>query len=66
MPDISMCNGTDCPIKETCYRYTATPTPHWQAYSDFKFSEQLNVCEFFFPMKTKKVLKKKVDNIKLK
>ena len=24
-PDISMCPGTGCKVKETCYRYTATP-----------------------------------------
>ena len=48
MPDITMCLGNDCPIKETCYRFTAIPTPHWQSYSDFKYDEKLNVCEFFY------------------
>lgn len=23
MPDISMCTGKGCPIKDTCYRHTA-------------------------------------------
>lgn len=32
MPDITMCKGGDCPLKETCYRYTAKPTPHWQSF----------------------------------
>ncbi len=32
MPDISMCRGGDCPKKETCYRYTATPDRRWQSY----------------------------------
>jgi hypothetical protein len=31
MPDITMCLGTDCPYKETCYRYTAKPSD-WQSY----------------------------------
>jgi hypothetical protein len=31
MPDISMCPGTNCPQKETCYRYTAKPSD-WQSY----------------------------------
>jgi hypothetical protein len=31
MPDIAMCLGTDCPQKETCYRYTAKPSD-WQTY----------------------------------
>ncbi len=26
MPDITMCPGTNCPYKETCYRYTAKPS----------------------------------------
>lgn len=32
MPDISMCPGDDCPRKETCYRYTATPNQFRQSY----------------------------------
>jgi hypothetical protein len=32
MPDITMCVGTNCPHKESCYRYTAKPCEHWQAY----------------------------------
>jgi hypothetical protein len=32
MPDISMCNGGECPLKETCYRYKAKPSEYQQAY----------------------------------
>ena len=32
MSDITMCLGTDCPYKETCYRYTAKPNEYWQCY----------------------------------
>ena len=31
MPDIAKCLGTDCPYKETCYRFTAKPSD-WQSY----------------------------------
>lgn len=31
MPDISMCFGMGCPVKETCYRYRAKPSGY-QAY----------------------------------
>jgi hypothetical protein len=31
MPDIDMCMGTDCPYKETCYRFTAKPS-YYQSY----------------------------------
>ena len=27
-----MCNGIDCPLKETCYRFKAMPTVYGQAY----------------------------------
>ena len=32
MPDISMCSGQNCPLKETCYRYKATPSKFRQSY----------------------------------
>jgi hypothetical protein len=32
MPDITMCKGTDCPLKDRCYRAQAKPTPRRQSY----------------------------------
>jgi hypothetical protein len=32
MADITKCTGLGCPLKESCYRYTAKETPHWQSY----------------------------------
>ena len=32
MADITMCPGTDCPHKESCYRYTARANEFRQAY----------------------------------
>ena len=32
MPDITMCNGVGCQMKETCYRYKATPSEFRQSY----------------------------------
>jgi hypothetical protein len=32
MPDITMCNGVGCEIKEICYRYKATPSEFRQSY----------------------------------
>lgn len=34
MPDICMCRGVNCPLKEDCYRYTREPNPYRQAYFD--------------------------------
>lgn len=32
MPDITMCTGVGCPLKETCYRYKAKPDEWWQSF----------------------------------
>jgi hypothetical protein len=31
MPDITMCKGKNCPLKESCYRFTAKPD-EWQSF----------------------------------
>jgi hypothetical protein len=31
-PDITMCLGTNCPYKESCYRFTAKPSEYMQSY----------------------------------
>lgn len=31
MADISKCSGENCPLRDTCTRYTA-PASYWQAY----------------------------------
>ena len=48
MPDITMCRDDGCPKKDTCYRYTAEPTPRRQSY----FSEpplEGEECEYYWP-----------------
>lgn len=32
MPEITMCNGGDCPLKETCYRFKAMKKVYGQTY----------------------------------
>ena len=32
MPDITMCPGKTCKIKDSCYRYTAKPSQFRQSY----------------------------------
>lgn len=56
MPDITMCPGEDCPLKESCYRYTATPSEFRQSYfvnTPYKDGE----CDHYWeimPVKTDK------------
>ena len=58
MPDISKCPGTDCPMRDSCYRYTAESNGLWQAYFT-KAPVELDwdgrmVCEYHWPNKQEK------------
>jgi hypothetical protein len=47
MPDITMCKGTNCPYKESCYRFTATPNEFMQSYFiEPPFKD--NYCEMYW------------------
>lgn len=46
MPDIAMCNGDDCPIKEQCWRYMA-PASHFQSYFAAPPCDE-DGCEYFW------------------
>lgn len=48
MPDISMCMNETCPIKKSCYRYTATPSEHWQSYGSFVWKD--GKCDHYWPV----------------
>jgi hypothetical protein len=45
--DITMCKGTDCPLKETCYRYTATPSFLQSVFIDIPLKED-GTCEYYW------------------
>jgi len=32
MPDIAMCKGDNCPLKEKCYRFIARPSEYGQTW----------------------------------
>ncbi len=49
MPDISMCSNKSCPMKDTCYRFTAAPSEFSQAYQDYQPDE--GDCRGYWPMK---------------
>jgi hypothetical protein len=46
MPDISMCIGGTCSIKNTCYRFTAKPG-HWQTYFSDPPMEPDGNCRYY-------------------
>jgi hypothetical protein len=47
MPDITKCHGTDCPIKQGCYRFTSKPS-QWQSYFTTSPNKG-NSCKYTMP-----------------
>jgi len=48
MPDICMCSGEECPIKDSCYRFTAKPDEIAQSYFTGVPWEGKE-CKYFMP-----------------
>ena len=65
MPDITMCKGGNCPIKETCYCFTATPSEWRQSYFiDVPLKED-GTCEYFMKIwdKPKELMRIKNEQV---
>ena len=48
MPDICMCMGDNCPLRESCYRYTAYPTRRTQSYMNPPYNPETKSCPKFW------------------
>ena len=49
MPDIAMCEGIGCPMRDACYRYTATPSEFRQSYfMDIPYNKESGECEHYW------------------
>ena len=49
MSDITKCEGTDCPLKETCYRYTASADDMWQSYFvEIPYDKEKKECKYYY------------------
>ena len=51
MADITKCEDTLCPSKETCYRYTAPASEHYQSYGLFNREEDAINCDMYWDNK---------------
>jgi len=49
MPDITKCPGDGCPLRDSCYRYTATPSPKHQSYFSPPYAD--GTCHHYWPVK---------------
>ena len=75
MADITKCEDTLCPSKETCYRYTAPASEYYQSYGKFNREEDAINCDMYWDNKPNKKIddkefielfkKLKVINLKL-
>ena len=46
-----MCPGTDCPMKQSCRRFTARSNDHWQAYflePPYDKTDTSFTCDFYW------------------
>jgi len=51
MPDITLCHGFECPVKEKCKRFTAKSSEHWQAYfldPPYAVTDNVFKCDMFW------------------
>ncbi len=45
MPDITKCKGEGCEAKNTCYRFTATPSLYQSYFTESPIKD--NKCEYY-------------------
>lgn len=55
MPDMAMCRGGDYPLKENCYRFTATPNEWRQSYFSTPPWKGEKNCDYYIPVQKFKV-----------
>ena len=61
-----MCVGTNCPLKETCYRYKATPSEYQSYWLEPPY--YAGICEHYWEIEGSNTTKisnkvnKKIDN----
>jgi len=49
MPDITMCPGDNCPLKENCYRFTAKASEYHQSYfMEAPYDHGMKDCEHYW------------------
>jgi hypothetical protein len=46
MPDITMCVGTGCPLKEKCYRYIAKPSEYQYYFMEAPYKD--GKCDYYW------------------
>ena len=47
MVDITKCTGTDCPLKDSCYRFTAQGSTYQSYFMQVPYKD--GKCEHYYP-----------------
>lgn len=48
MSDIAKCENESCPLKDSCYRYTALANEFRQSYAKFQIDDESGECSGFW------------------
>jgi hypothetical protein len=59
MPDITMCPGTNCPYKESCYRFTAKPNEYQSYFIEPPFKD--DDCKMYWGDNAEMIFKQLKD-----
>lgn len=56
MPDITLCQSHNCPMRETCYRYKAKPSEYQSYFVEppYKMVEGKIECDYYMEIYNKK------------
>lgn len=58
MPDMTMCDGHGCPLKDKCYRYTAFASSYQSWFLQAPINED-GTCDYFWNDEWKEKMKAK-------
>lgn len=50
MPDITMCKGENCHLKETCWRYLEIPGVFQSYFGETPLNETTKKCDYYVEM----------------
>lgn len=65
MADITMCEGKNCTLKESCYRFTATPNKYRQSYfTNPPYSFLNKSCDMYWGKNQEQILNQIKDIVK--
>ena len=62
MADITKCKGTDCPLKETCYRYNATPDDYQSYFTEVPIKD--GKCDMYWGESAQNIYNELIEILK--